>query len=105
MIYTRTGEPKSIDWSATGKAAILQSIDFALITPLNSLYMAREDGWNIPIGETISDALENEMAGNLSNMLIDQFEEQGVSINAVDFDYTEDFQIKPVLKVELDDEI
>lgn len=106
MIYTRTGEPKSIDWGATDKAATLQSVDFALVTPIGTNYMARDDGWDIPVGETISTALENEMAGNISNMILDQFEVDGVAVNAVDFKYTNDYELQTVLEVELaDDEI
>lgn len=107
MIYTRKGEPKSIDWGAFGKSAILQSVDFALVTPLHANYMSRSTGWEIPIGETISEALENQMAGNIANMLLEQYEEEGVAVNAVSFDYSEDLQIRPKLEMELidDDEI
>lgn len=106
MIYTRTGEAKSIDWGAVDKAAILQSVDFALVTPLGTNYMARDDGWDIPVGETASTALENEMAGNISNMILDQFEIDGVNVNSVDFNYTDDYQLQTILEVELsDDEI
>lgn len=107
MIYTRTGEAKSIDWGAVGKVAVLQSVDFALVTPKNSHYMDREAGWEIPVGETISEALENQMSGDIANMLFEQFEENGVSVNAVDFAYDENLQIKPIIEMELieDDEI
>ncbi|WP_149032002.1 hypothetical protein [Rummeliibacillus stabekisii] len=104
MLYTRTGAPKAIDWGATGKKALLQSMDFALLTPVNSLFMARKEGWDIPIGETINEAFETSMAGNIANMFIEQFEHKGVAMQSIDFKYDEDYRVIPVLGVEIEDD-
>lgn len=104
MLYTSTGTPKAIDWGATGKKALLQSMDFALLTPAGSLFMAREEGWDIPIGETISEAFETSMAGDIANMFIEQFEHKGVEMQSVDFDYDENYRAIPVLEVEIEDD-
>ena len=104
MLNTSTGAPKAIDWGATGKKALSQSMDFALLTPANSLFMAREEGWDIPIGETINEAFETSMAGDIANMFIEQFEHKGVSMQSVDFEYDENYRVIPVLGVEIEDD-
>lgn len=104
MLYTSTGVPKSIDWGATGKTALLQSIDFALLTPSESLFLAREYGWDIPIGETVSEAFEVSMAGDIANMFMEQYEDKGVTMQSIDFEYDENFRAIPVLEVELEDD-
>lgn len=104
MIYTRAGDKKSINWGAIGKVATLQNIDFSLNTPLNTLYMARDVGWDIPVGETINEPLENAMASDITDMLLNQFEEDGVVVNNVEFDYTDNHEVIPRIEVELEDD-
>lgn len=77
------GQSKSIDWGATGHAAIIQNIEFVLSTNNNTLFLDRELGRESHFDVNINEANVLE-AGEIATLIASNFE--GVEIENIDFE-------------------
>lgn len=99
MIYRTNGEIKSIDFGASGKAAKLQCIDYALATFKGTCFLDRTFGWEPPIDEPLTPQTEAMVAEGLTQLITDNIED--VAINSIETSYDENYHMHPLLEVEL----
>lgn len=101
MIFNTKKEPYAIKFGAVGKDAKIQNINFALHTTKGTMPLHREFGWIPPIADPVSPATESAIAGEVTELLLDNIDDIDVGEVFFNYDKAEGQLVFPSVEVEL----
>lgn len=101
MIFNTKKEPYGINFGASGKEAKIQNINFALHTVKGTMPLHREFGWFPPIADPVSPETESIIAGEVTEVLLDNIDDIEVGEVFFDYDKEEGQLVFPSVEVEL----
>lgn len=101
MIFNTKKEPYAIKFGATDKEAKIQNINFALHTVKGSTPLHREFGWVPPISDPVSPGTESVIAGEITELLMDNIDDIDIGEVFFDYDESEGQLVFPRVEVEL----